>query len=84
MSVVAHETTPGDTQGAAPAGGRLLQRMSIVTALAGGLIVMLVAHYLAAAFFVMPELPEGTDPPSGLVWITVSLSPRCSGGSWGS
>jgi cytochrome c oxidase subunit 1 len=69
MSVVAHETTPGDTQGAAPAGGRLLQRMSIVTALAGGLIVMLVAHYLAAAFFVMPELPEGTDPPSGLVWM---------------
>jgi cytochrome c oxidase subunit 1 len=69
MAVMAHETTPGGTRGAAPAGGRLLQHMSIVTAFAGGLIVMLVAHYLAAAFFVMPELPEGTDPPSGLVWM---------------
>jgi cytochrome c oxidase subunit 1 len=43
--------------------------MNIFTALAGGLVVAVLAHYLAAAYFVMPVFPDGIDPPSGLVWM---------------
>ena len=64
-----HQHTSDAKVRSAHAGGLVLRRMNIFTALAGGLVVAVLAHYLAAAYFVMPVFPDGIDPPSGLVWM---------------
>lgn len=69
MSTEMHQHTSDVKVRSAHAGGVLLRRMNIFTALAGGLVVAVLAHYLAAAYFVMPVFPDGIDPPSGLVWM---------------
>ena len=69
MSTEMHQHTSDAKVRSAHAGGLVLRRMNIFTALAGGLVVAVLAHYLAAAYFVMPVFPDGIDPPSGLVWM---------------
>ena len=70
MAVIEHEATSHAPQG--NAGGVLLRRMSVVTAIVCGLILAVIAHYLAVNFFVMPVMPEGEDPPSALEWLIES------------
>ena len=55
--------------GGKPAGGALLRRMSIITAVVGGLIGAVALHYIAAAYWVMPTMPDGQEPPAGLVYL---------------
>lgn len=69
MSVLTHEHVAGHTPNSSNAGGTLLRRMNVVTAIIFGLIFCVGIHYIATAVFVMPEIPEGQDPPSGLVWM---------------
>lgn len=69
MALPTQEATPEVPSSGGAAGGRLLQRMSIITAIAVGLVVMIVAHYVAVAYFAMPEFPDDVEPPSGLVWM---------------
>ncbi|CAB5041506.1 MAG: hypothetical protein F2923_06820 [Actinobacteria bacterium] len=69
MSVLTHDHVAGHTPNSSNAGGMLLRRMNVVTAIIFGLIFCVGIHYIATAVFVMPEIPEGQDPPSGLVWM---------------
>lgn len=67
MAIATHDVSAAP--GSRRAGGVLLRKMSVVTAIACGLILMFAAHYWAVNFFVMPELPEGQDAPSALVYL---------------
>jgi hypothetical protein len=69
MSVAAHDEATEKSPRTSVPGGALLGRMSILTAIVVGLIVMIATHYAAVAFFVEPELPEGTDPPAALAYL---------------
>ncbi|MEI7629635.1 MAG: cbb3-type cytochrome c oxidase subunit I [Actinomycetes bacterium] len=69
MAIQTQEHTSGSAPSNARAGGALMSRMNLVTAIIGGLIVMFAAHYLAAAFFVMPVLEGDAENPSGLGWL---------------
>ena len=80
MAVIEHEATSHAPQ--SNAGGVLLRRMSVVTAIVCGLILSVVAHYLAVNFFVIPVMPEGEDPPAALEWLIESRVAICTMLGW--
>ena len=69
MAILTDEHATGSAPTRGRAGGGLMSRMNVFTALIGGGIVMFAAHYAAAAVFVMPVLEGDAENPSGLSWL---------------
>ncbi len=69
MSTIAEEHATDSGALPFPAGGRLLRRMNLGTAIIGGLVLMVVFHYIALSAFAMPDFGEDVEAPTGLVWM---------------